>query len=126
MNDPKSAINWFEIPALDFDRAVRFYSEIYAVEIPTRDMGHIHMGFFPHQPGAGTGGAIVHGEHYVPSQNGTRVYLNAGDDLNTVLARVTGAGGTVIMDKTMVSPEIGYIAVIDDTEGNRVYLHSMN
>jgi len=126
MEEFKSAINWFEIPAVDFERAVRFYSEIFAYEIPTRDMGHISMGFFRHQPGAGTGGAVVHGEHYTPSTDGTRVYLNAGADLSVVLGRVTDAGGSVVMDKSQVSPEIGFIAVIDDTEGNRVYLHSMS
>jgi len=52
MEKHKSAINWFEIPATDFDRAVRFYSEIYAFDMPTRDMGHIKMGFFQHEPGA--------------------------------------------------------------------------
>jgi predicted enzyme related to lactoylglutathione lyase len=126
MEEFKSAINWFEIPAMDFERAVRFYSKIFDYEIPTRDMGHIRMGFFQHQPGAGTGGAVVHGEHYTPSTDGTRVYLNAGTDLRVVLDRVTDAGGIVVMGKTQVSPEIGYIAVIGDTEGNRVYLHSMN
>lgn len=126
MEELKSAVNWFEIPALDFERAVRFYSTIYAFEMPTRDMGHIQMGFFQHQPGAGTGGAVVHGEHYIPSTDGTRVYLNAGEDLAPVLARVTSAGGKVLVDKTQLSPEIGYIAVIEDTEGNRVNLHSMN
>jgi predicted enzyme related to lactoylglutathione lyase len=126
MEEFKTAITWFEIPAIDFERAVRFYGKIYDTEIPTRDMGHIRMGFFPHQPSAGTGGAIVHGEHYVPSLDGTRVYLNGGNDLSVVLERVTDAGGTVVMGKTEVSPEIGNIAIIDDTEGNRVYLHSMN
>ncbi|MCW8925702.1 MAG: VOC family protein [Xanthomonadales bacterium] len=126
MGEYKSAINWFEIPAMEFERAVRFYSDIFAYEIPTRDMGHIRMGFFEHQPGAGTGGAIVCGEHYIPSVTGTRVYLNAGEDLAVVLGRVEDAGGTVVMGKSQVSPEIGYIAVIEDTEGNRVYLHSMN
>lgn len=126
MEEFKSAINWFEIPAMDFERAVRFYSDIFDYEIPTRDMGHVRMGFFQHQPGAGTGGAVVHGEHCTPSTNGTRVYLNAGADLSVVLDRVTDAGGTVVMGKTQVSPEIGFIAVVDDTEGNRVYLHSMS
>lgn len=62
MGEFKSAVNWFEIPAIDFDRAVRFYSEIFAYELATRDLGHIRMGFFQHQPGVGIGGAIVHGE----------------------------------------------------------------
>lgn len=126
MAELKSAINWFEIPAVDFDRAVRFYSEIYAFDMPTRDMGHIKMGFFQHEQGNGIGGAIVSGDGYVPSADGSKLYLNAGSDLLTVLDRVADAGGTVVMEKTQISPEIGYFAIIEDTEGNRVYLHSMN
>mgnify|MGYP001818718424 CR=1 FL=1 len=126
MEKLKSAINWFEIPATDFERAVRFYSEIYAFEMPTRDMGHIKMGFFQHEPGAGTGGAVVTGDGCVPSQSGSKLYLNGGSDLLTVLDRVEAAGGTIVTGKSLVSPEIGYVAIIVDTEGNRVYLHSMN
>jgi len=126
MEELKSAINWFEIPATDFDRAVRFYSDIYAFDMPTRDMGHIKMGFFQHQQGAGIGGSVVSGEGYVPSVDGSKIYLNAGVDLSTVLDRVTDAGGTIVMGKTQIAPEIGYFAIIDDTEGNRIYLHSMN
>jgi len=122
----KSAINWFEIPAADFDRAVCFYGDIFGYEMPTRDMGHIRMGFFQHEPGRGTGGSVVHGEGYQPSKNGVKIYLNAGPDLSVVLDRVAGAGGAVVQGKTRISPEIGYFAIIEDTEGNRVYLHSMN
>lgn len=122
----KSAINWFEIPATDFDRAVRFYSDIYAYELPTRDMGHIRMGFFQHEPGNGTGGAIVSGDGYKPSKNGVKLYLNSGKDLSLVLERVINAGGAIVQGKTQISPEIGYFAIIDDTEGNRIYLHSMS
>ncbi|MDX2416450.1 MAG: VOC family protein [Xanthomonadales bacterium] len=126
MEELKSAINWFEIPATNFDRAVRFYSEIYAFDMPTRDMGHIRMGFFQHQQGAGIGGAVVAGDGHIPSTNGAKLYLNGGSDLQVVLDRVIAAGGKIVRDKTQISPEVGYSATIDDTEGNRVYLHSMN
>jgi predicted enzyme related to lactoylglutathione lyase len=122
----KSAINWFEIPATDFERAVRFYSEIFAFDMPTRDMGQVRMGFFQHEPGAGTGGAVVCGDGCVPSQTGAKLYLNAGEDLQPVLDRVEPAGGTIVMGKTQISPDIGYYAIIVDSEGSRVYLHSMN
>ena len=121
-----SAINWFEIPAADFDRAVRFYSEIYDFDMPVRDMGHVKMAFFSHQQGNGIGGGVVSGEGYVPAKDGSKVYLNGGTDLRTVLDRVTQAGGTVVMGKTQISAEIGYFAIFDDSEGNRIYLHSMN
>ena len=94
--------------------------------MPTRDMGHIKMGFFQHEPGLGTGGAVVCGDGCIPSQAGSKLYLNAGPDLLTVLDRVEAAGGTIVMGKTLIAPEIGYYAIIVDTEGNRVYLHSMN
>ena len=126
MEKLKSAINWFEIPASNFDRAVSFYSKIFAFDMPIRDMGHIRMGFFQHEPGTGTGGAIVSGDGCIPSQSGSRLYLNGGPDLLTMLDRVEAAGGTIVMGKKQISPEIGYFAIIVDTEGNRIYLHSMN
>lgn len=126
MEPLKSAINWFEIPAVNFDRAVHFYSQIYAFDMPTRDMGEVRMGFFQHQQGQGIGGAVVFGEGGKPSQDGPKLYLNGGEDLNTVLARVTAAGGKIVKEKTQISPEIGYFGIFDDTEGNRIYVHSMN
>ena len=125
METLKNAVNWFEIPAIDFDRAVRFYGEIYNREMPTRDLGHVKMGFFSHEQGQ-IGGAVVSGEGYIPSIDGAKVYLNGGADLTTVLERVETAGGTVVTTKAEISPEIGYFAIFDDTEGNRIYLHSMN
>lgn len=126
MEHLKSAINWFEIPAIDFDRAVKFYSYIYNFEMPTRDMGHMKMGFFQHEQGAGIGGSVIFGEGDKPSVDGAKIYLNGGADLNQVLERVEAAGGKVIMTKTEIAPEIGYFAIFDDSEGNRIYLHSMN
>lgn len=125
METMKNAINWFEIPATDFDRAVRFYSAIYDNDMPTRDMGHIKMGFFSHEQGQ-VGGAVVSGDGYLPSEVGCKVYLNGGEDLSVVLDRVETASGSVVMGKTEISPEIGYFAIIQDTEGNHIYLHSMS
>ena len=120
----KNAINWFELPATDFDRAVRFYSAIYDRDMPTRDMEHVKMGFFSHEQGQ-VGGAVITGEGYLPAKDGAKLYLNGGTDLRTVLDRVEAAGGSIVNGKTEIAPEIGYFAIIDDTEGNRVYLHSM-
>ena len=121
----KDAANWFEIPVSDFERAKTFYSRMFDFEMPTNTMGETQMGFFLHEQGQGIGGAICHGEGYEPSDKGALVYLNGGADLTTVLDRVEGAGGKVIVPKTQVTPEIGYVAHFIDTEGNRVALHSM-
>jgi predicted enzyme related to lactoylglutathione lyase len=69
--------------------------------------------------------AIVAGEGAVPSATGTAVFLNANPDLQTLLDRVEGAGGKILMPKTAIGMEdAGYFAMISDTEGNTVGLHS--
>lgn len=121
-----NALNWFEIPVADFERARGFYSAIFDFEMPTMPMGANLMGFLLHEQGKGVGGAIIQGEGYVPSGDGTLVYLNGGDNLSAVLDRVEAAGGRVVLPKGQVTPEIGYIAIFIDIEGNRVGLHSPN
>ena len=128
MEAVKNAVNWFEIPVTDFARAKRFYEAIFDFEMPEMEMEGVKMGILLYdQPGNGVGGAICQGEWYTPAgNNGTKVYLNGGDDLHTVLNRVERAGGQVIMPKTPIGQDMGYMAFFHDTEGNMVGLHSMN
>ncbi len=116
-------INWFEIPAVDFDRAVRFYSAVLDARLEPMDLGGTKMGMFPND-GSNVSGAVVQGADYVPGAQGALVYLSGGEDLSPMLARVAQAGGTVIVPKTQISPEFGYFALFFDTEGNKVGLHS--
>lgn len=118
------AIHWFEIPTSDFARAKRFYSAIFDFEMPEMQMGPSTMGFLLHEQGKGVGGAIIKTDGHEPSQQGTLVYLAGGADLSVVLARVGKAGGRVVLPKTQVTPEIGFIALFIDSEGNRIGLHS--
>ena len=120
-----NALNWFELPASDFDRAKRFYAAIFDFDMPEMQMGDTRMGFLLHERGKGVGGAIAQGPGYTPSDAGTLVYLSGGNDLSTVLARVEKAGGRIVAPKMAVG-EHGNIAVFIDTEGNRVGLHSIN
>jgi predicted enzyme related to lactoylglutathione lyase len=66
----------------------------------------------------------VRSEHHKPSTDGAVIYLNANPDMNPVLEKILTEGGQVVMGKTSISPEIGYMAFFIDTEGNRVALHS--
>ena len=125
METLKNSVNWFEIPVTDFGRAKDFYSKIYDFDMTVTEMGHITMGFFPHEQGVGVGGSICKGEGYEPSDKGALVYLNGGEDLGVVLGRVDEAGGTIAVPKTQITPEIGFFGVFVDTEGNRVAVHSM-
>ncbi|MBK9177679.1 MAG: VOC family protein, partial [Flavobacteriales bacterium] len=70
------------------------------------------------------GGAIVKSGMHKPSKEGTLVYLNANPDLAESLGRVEKAGGKVLMPKTHISDDIGYMAFFMDTEGNAVAMHS--
>jgi uncharacterized protein len=119
-----NAIEWFEIPVSDFQRAKAFYSKIFDYEMPEMQMDQNTMGFLLSEQGKGVGGAIIHGEGYVPSTHGSVVYLSGGADLSVVLGRIAAAGGTVLVEKTMISPEHGFFAHFLDSEGNRIGLYS--
>ncbi|MBV1888489.1 MAG: VOC family protein [Urechidicola sp.] len=124
----KNAVNWFEIPTGNYERAKKFYATILGVEITDYHMPEKNMkyGMFPYDmENGGVGGAIVEMEGLNPSADGSTVYLNGGNDLDIVLNRVVDAGGNIIMSKMDID-ENGFIAQFIDTEGNRVALHSMN
>jgi len=128
MATPTHAINWFEIPVADFDRAKKFYETIFGYTMSERQVGHARMGFLQHDvENEGRGGAIVYDpEFYTPSANGTLVYLNCEPSIQKVIDRVVNAGGKIIQNKTdvAVTQDLGYWALINDTEGNRVALHA--
>jgi len=118
-----NAINWFEIPAANFDRAVKFYGEVLSADLPPQEIMGNQMAFFPAEDG-GVAGAVCAGDGYTPSPDGALVYLNGGEDLSTPLGKVAGAGGEVVLPKTKISDEVGFFAIFKDTEGNRVAFHS--
>lgn len=118
----KNFVTWFEIPAYNHYRSVAFYNYIFDIQITTVELNGFAIGFFPSDKGVG--GAIVTGNGCVPSEVGPLVYLNGGDDLNTVLNKVNLAGGRVVMEKTFISESAGYFAIFIDSEGNRLALHS--
>jgi predicted enzyme related to lactoylglutathione lyase len=118
------ALNWFEIPVEDFERAKQFYSRVLDYEMAEHQWGPNRMGLLRFGKNS-VGGAIVKGPGYVPTRSGVFVYLNGGDDLNVVLDRVVAAGGQVVREKTLFAPEVGYFALFLDTEGNELGLHSM-
>ena len=119
-----NAINWFELPATNFERAVRFYSDVLGKGLQQMDHPQMRMAFFP-ATNNGVGGCVTHGNGNKPNAEGTLVYLNGGEDLSNPLGRVVKAGGKVLMPKTAIG-ENGFMAIFLDTEGNRVAFHSMN
>ena len=118
----KDYISWFEIPAVNFQQAVDFYSHIYGIELEQNLDGNYAMAFFP--ANKGIGGAIVKGPGSTPSDTGPLLYLNGGKDLNLILEKVEEAGGRIVMPKTLINEESGYFAIFIDSEGNKLALHS--
>lgn len=119
------SINWFEIPVSDFERAKKFYETLYGAEVIEMPFPNGKYGMLPaDMQNGGIGGGLVEGEGFTPSDKGTIVYLNGGDDLSLPLSKVEAAGGKIIMPKTSIGGN-GFMAHFIDTEGNRVALHSM-
>lgn len=61
---------------------------------------------------------------YKPTTDGAKIYLNGGEDLSVPLSKVEKAGGKVVMPKTKINDEIGFIDFFVDTEGNNMAFHS--
>lgn len=121
----KNAIKWFEIPAADLDRATTFYETIFQCKLIPMEIGdELRMRMFPTEPGTIGGAICYHSQFYKPSAEGTVVYLNGDPDLQLVLDKIEAAGGKVLMPKTPISDEFGFMALFLDSEGNRVALHS--
>lgn len=112
---------WFEIPALDIHRAQGFYEEVLRIKM-TLDQNEIYQtAFFPIFNDR-IGGAIVQGDGYTPSGDGSKIYLNGHPNLQEILDRIPKAGGQVLVPKSKSSQ--GYIAWFKDTEGNKIALYS--
>ncbi len=119
-----NAINWFEIPVKNFERAKTFYETLLGGEIQVMPHPAFKYGMLPADMQNGVGGGIVEGEGFEPSMTGTLIYLNGGEDLSVPLSKVEQAGGTILMPKTSIGPN-GFMAHLTDTEGNKIALHSM-
>jgi len=118
-------VGWFEIPVLDMDRAIAFYTKVFEIEINKQNFGGTEMGWFPfdgEEKGA-SGTLIKSGDHYKPSTDGVLVYFSSVD-VTSELNRIEKAGGKVLQEKAQISEDQGYMALFLDSEGNRVALHS--
>ena len=123
-----NAISWFEIGTTDLARATKFYETIFDVSLIPMDLPNIKMRMFPiDNMQTGIGGALVDsgGFHKPSATDGPLIYLNGNPDVQSILDKVEAAGGKIMVPKTEISPEYGFMAVILDTEGNRIGFHSV-
>jgi uncharacterized protein len=115
-------IVWCDIPVLDLDRAVKFYSAMLGQEVKKQEFPGMTIGILPHDDGE-VGACLFTSEEKKPSEKGTMIYLNASGRLDDAIAAVTPNGGKIVKAKHPIGP-FGFRAIIIDSEGNRVALHS--
>lgn len=125
MDGSVNIINWFEVSVSDISRAKKFYETVFSITMEETEMMGMKMAFFPaEQMNGKVSGALVQGDMHKPSMDGAKLYFNGNPDLDNALSKVEAAGGKVLMPKTHISPEIGYMAFFSDSEGNSVAMHS--
>jgi predicted enzyme related to lactoylglutathione lyase len=119
----RHVISWFEIPAHDLDRAARFWEGVLNTKLKRESSPGGDMAVFPHANPADPSGALVRREQSKPATVGTLVYLDVTGDLDGAVVRAQKAGGKVLVPRTDIG-ENGAFAVVLDTEGNSVGLHT--
>ncbi|MBK9103639.1 MAG: VOC family protein [Saprospiraceae bacterium] len=125
MTNKENSLNWFEIAVSDIHRAKKFYESVFDIKMEQTEMMGMQMAFFPSEDMNGkVSSSLVQGPMHKPSMEGARIYLNGNPDLSAALARVESAGGKVLMPKTKISDDVGFMAAFADSEGNGVALHS--
>lgn len=128
IDEQTNVLTFFEIPVTDIDRSKKFYETILDIEMVNRLDGNDEAVFFPFNPNvvqATSGrvtGVLSKTERNSPSSNGTVVYINASPDIQIVLDKVEQTGGKILVPKTKIPA--GFIAIIIDSEGNKIGLHA--
>ncbi len=118
----KNAINWFEIPVSDLERAIKFYEKVLDIQLKREKVDECELAIFPADEEA-IAGALIKTDFLQPSEQGCLVYLNVEGMMDAVIERAQAQGSSVLLAKTHIG-DPGYIAHINDSEGNKIALHS--
>jgi hypothetical protein len=119
-----AAINWFEIPVTEMSRAVKFYEDVLGTSLKRENFLGVSHAIFSVGERGETTGALIHDDKRPPVAGGSVVYLSVNHRLDECLSRVHAAGGKVLVPRTDIGPA-GVFAVLQDTEGNTVGLHTV-
>ncbi len=124
MNTKSNVVGWFEIPVEDMDRAKSFYGNVFnRGEFLDLSNPEIQMFAFPWaQGGPNASGALVKSNAHKPSTSGVLIYFSC-EDCQKEASRVVENGGVLLRDKFGIG-EFGFAAIMQDTEGNMIGLHS--
>jgi uncharacterized protein len=123
----KNSVGWFEIPVTDLDRAEKFYKDLLGLDCDRQEKKEngITMSWFPMEiKEYGSAGTLVLGEYFTPSHKGTLVYFSCSRVDETV-KKAEAMDVKILLPKTDIG-EHGFIAWLEDSEGNRIAIHSRN
>ena len=115
-------VSWFEIPAKDFDRAVKFYENLFEIKLNRMEDENEQMAFFPAK--ANVSGAVSKAQNFEPSADGPVIYFNSKGKLDEYIDSCSKSGGKVIQSKTEIEGGHGFFAMALDSEGNRIGFYS--
>jgi len=120
-------VGWFEIPVGKMERARKFYETVFDIVISIHELDGLIMGWFPSAPGKpGAMGSLVQHSMYIPSDTKGPILYFSCKDLSKELNRVEAAGGSILQPKKEIGEGHGFMALVKDSEGNRIALHSQN
>ena len=118
----KIAVRYFEIPVSHLERAIGFYEHVFDVSLDHTKVDGYEMALFPESLDVkGSSGALVKGDVYVPGKAGPILYFSVLS-IDEILARLESVSGTVLYPKKSIGKD-GFVAEIEDSEGNRIALH---
>lgn len=120
LNSVHNRAVWFDIPVANLERAQKFYAAVLALPVSLEDFGGFRFCVIDHEQG--NGGCLVEEPKSV-TKGGVLLYLNANGRIRDAVAQVKAHGGQVVEDVKSIGPH-GFRAVMIDSEGNRIALHS--
>jgi predicted enzyme related to lactoylglutathione lyase len=113
---------WTDIPVTDLDRAINFYSAVLGKKVSKESAEGVEYGLLPHEE-QNSAGCLVEADDNKPSRTGPLIYLSVEGRLDDAVTKVRASGGQILQEKHSIGPH-GFRAIILDSEGNRIALHS--
>jgi predicted enzyme related to lactoylglutathione lyase len=120
-NRDNNRVVWFDIPVADLQRAATFYAQVLGCKVET--MSFNDTDFAVIENADGNGGCLVVQPDWISSSGGPLLYMNVHGRLRDAVEKTTSHGGTVVQDTHAIGPH-GFRAIVLDSEGNRIALHS--
>lgn len=122
ISTPLHPVVWFEIPVHDLDRATHFYQSLFDLRLTRETIEGYEMATFPFE-GASLGGALIKAPHLSPAPNAMTLHFDCAGRLDDMVAMAKSLGGHCVYGPKNLGRELGRVAIIIDSEGNRIGLH---